>query len=179
MTQTSTSLLNGPSGSFLIRRIRFLRWILNLFEVLEARAKRYGNPFLVAKNASPLAVYFSNPKAIKQILTADPQTFEVGSANDILLPLLGANSLILLDGMKHQRQRKLLMPPFHGDRLRTYGKTICSITKQVISQWHLGEPLPIRTSTQEISLRVIFSTVFGLHQGERCDRLRKLLTTML
>lgn len=179
MTQTSTRLPDGPGGSFLIRRIRFLRWILNPFEVLEARSKRYGDPFLISKNASPLAVYFSHPKAIEQILTADPQTFEVGSGNDILQPLLGANSLILLDGAKHQRQRKLLIPPFHGDRLRTYGQTICDITKQVISQWHLGEPFPIRTSTQEISLRVILSTVFGLHQGERCDRLRKLLTTML
>lgn len=179
MTQASTKLPDGPSGSFLIRRLRFLRWILNPLEVLEARAKRYGDPFLISKNGSPLAVYFSHPKAIEQILTADPQTFEVGSGNEILMPLLGANSLILLDGVKHQRQRKLLIPPFHGDRLRTYGQTICEIAKQVISQWQIGEPFPIRTSTQEISLRVILSTVFGLHEGERYDRLRKLLTTML
>lgn len=96
---------------------------------MEARTKRYGDIYVVAKNTSPLGVYFSRPEAIQQILTADPELFDTSSANDILLPLLGDRSLILLDIMKHQRQRRLLMPPFHGDRLRTYGQTICDIAK--------------------------------------------------
>ena len=179
MTQASTKLPDGPGGSFLIRRLRFLQWIFNPFKALEARARRYGDPFIISKNTSPLVVYFSHPKAIEQILTADVQAFEVASGNEILLPLLGSNSLILLDGMKHQRQRKLLMPPFHGDRLRTYGQTICDITNQVISQWQVGKPFSIRTTTQEIAMRVILSTVFGLHEGERYDQLRKLLTNFL
>lgn len=179
MTPASTRIPDGPGGSFLMRQIRFLRWILDPFTVLEERARRYGDLFVISKNRSPLAVYFSHPDAIAQIMTAEAQDFEVASGNQILLPLLGANSLILLEGMKHQRQRKLLMPPFHGDRLRTYGQTICDITNQVISQWRVGEPFPIRTSTQEISLRVMLSTVFGLHEGERYDRLRQLLTNLL
>jgi cytochrome P450 len=146
---------------------------------MEARAQKYGDIFAIAKNASPSMVYLSNPAAIEQVLAANPEFFDTSSGNDVLLPLLGANSLILLDGMKHQRQRKLLMPPFHGDRLRTYGQAIWDMTTQVTSQWQAGQPITVRASTQEISMRVILSAVFGLDGGERYDRLRKLLTSLL
>lgn len=179
MTQVSIKLPDGPSRSALFRRLSVLQWIFRPLEVLEARTKKYGDPFVVSKNTSPLVVYFSHPKAIEQIMTADAELFEIGSGNDMLIPLVGVNSLLLLDGMKHQRQRKLLMPPFHGDRLRTYGQQICDITNHVISQWEVGESITIRASTQEISLRVILSTVFGLYEGERYDQLRRLLTSML
>lgn len=170
---------DGPSSSFLVRRLRMLQWIFTPFEALERRAKRYGEVFVISKNTSPLVVYFSNPKAIEQIFTANPELFDTSSGSKILLPLLGEHSLILLDGMKHQRQRRLLMPPFHGDRLRTYGETIGEISQQVISQWQVNAPITVRASMQEISLRVILSTVFGLHQGERYDQLRKVLTSLL
>jgi len=172
-------LPDGPSDPLLIRRLRTIRWIFRPLEVLEDLTKRYGETFVVSKNTSPLVVYFSNPKAIQQIFTADPELFEIGSGNDILLPLLGEHSMILLDSDRHQRQRRLLMPPFHGDRMRTYGQLICSITKQVISQWRIGKPFVVRASMQEISLRVILSAIFGLHEGERFDQLRQLLTSML
>lgn len=169
----------GPSGSALIRRLRFIQWILNPLAVMEARAKRYGDIYVVSKNATPLVVNISRPEAIGQILSADPELFEVASANDILLPILGENSLILLEGSKHQRQRRLLMPPFHGDRLRIYGQTICNITGQAIGQWQVAKPFAVRASMQEISLQVILSAVFGLDDGQRYDQLRRLLTTLL
>jgi len=75
---------------------------------------------VISENTSPLVIYFSNPKAIQQVFTADPELFDTTSANKILLPLLGKHSLILLSGDRHQHQRRLLMPPFNGDRLRTY-----------------------------------------------------------
>jgi cytochrome P450 len=102
-----------------------LKWIFCPLEVLEERAKRYGETFVILANTSPLVVYFSNPKAIQQVFTADPELFDTISVNNILLPLLGEHSLILLSGDRHQRQRRLLMPSFHGDRgqapLQTYG----------------------------------------------------------
>ena len=173
-----TRLPDGPSGPLWLRRLRFINWILRPFEVMEARAKKYGDIFAIAKNVSPPMVYLSNPAAIEQVF-ANPEFFDTSSGNDILLPLVGANSLFLLEGMKHQRQRKLLMPPFHGDRLRTYGQTIWDITTQVTSQWQVGQPITVRASTQEISMRVILSAVFGLDGGERYDRLRKLLAALL
>jgi len=73
-----------------------LKWIFCPLEILEERAKRYGETFVISKNTSPLVVYFSNPKAIQQVFTTDPELFNTTSANDILLPLLGEPSLILL-----------------------------------------------------------------------------------
>jgi cytochrome P450 len=170
---------NGPSSSILVRRISTIRWIFNPFKVLEERAKKYGESFTISKNTLPLVVYFTNPQAIEQIFTANSELFDTNSANDILLPLLGEHSMILLGGEKHQRQRKLLMPPFHGDRLRTYGELIHNVTKGVISQWQIGKPFAVRSSMQEISLQVILNAVFGIHEGERFEQLRKVLTTML
>ncbi|MES1022446.1 cytochrome P450 [Gloeocapsa sp. BRSZ] len=172
-------ILDGPSPSFIQRRINMLRWIFNPLAILEKRYQQYGDVYVVAKNVTPLVVYISNPEALQQIFSAPAGTFDSSGANRVLLPLLGDRSLILLDGVAHQRQRKLLMPPFHGDRLKAYGEIIRDITQQVISRWEVGKPFNVRASMQEISLRVILSAVFGLHQGDRFEELRKLLTRLL
>lgn len=171
-------LPNGPrKRSFLNRRT--IQWVLRPMELLETYAQLYGDPFSIGGDGSPLGVYFSHPEALQQIFTADPNLFECGSGNDILLPVVGDNSLILLDGERHQRQRRLLTPPFHGERMRAYGKQICDIAQQVISQWTIGEPFRLRPFMQEISLRVILSAVFGLYEGERCNKIQQLLSSML
>jgi cytochrome P450 family 110 len=84
-----------------------------------------------------------------------------------------------LDGNRHQSQRKMLMPPFHGERMRAYGRLICEITEQTMRQWTMGKPFSMRESTQEISLRVILRAVFGLDEGDRFGQLRQSLTKML
>lgn len=170
---------DGPSPSLIGRKINMLRWILDPLAVIEQRFKQYGDIYVVSKNTSPLVVYISNPEALQQIFSAPPESFDTSSANNVLLPLLGDRSLILLDGTAHQRQRKLLMPPFHGDRLKAYGELIRNITQQVINHWEVGKAFNVRASMQEISLRVILSAVFGLDKGDRFDQLRKLLTLLL
>jgi len=172
-------LPDGPTIPRYQRALRTLRWILRPLDVLEERAQRYGDTFALGRDTSSPLVYFSNPKAIQQILTTDPEMFEIGRGNRPLKFLVGENSLILLDGMKHQRQRRLLMPPFHGERMRAYGQLICDITEQVMSQWKIGEPFYVRSAMQEISLRVILRAVFGLDQGQRFDQLRQLLSSLL
>ncbi|MBW4547609.1 MAG: cytochrome P450 [Symplocastrum torsivum CPER-KK1] len=172
-------LPDGPTTPRYLRILRTLQWIFQPLDVLEERAQRYGDTFALGKNTSTPLVYVSNPEAIRQILTADPEMFESGRANKPLQFLLGENSLILLDGKKHQRQRRLLMPPFHGERMRAYGKLICDITEQVMSQWKIGEAFYVRSAMQEISLRVILSAVFGLDKGQRFDQLRQLLSSLL
>ena len=171
-------LPNGPQKqSFLYRRT--IEWIFRPLEFLETYAQRYGDPFTIGGDKFPPTIHFSHPEAIQQIFTADPEVFHSGSGNRILLPIVGDNSLLLVDGDRHQRQRRLLTPPFHGERMRTYGKLICDITEQVISQWKIGEPFHVRPAMQEISLRVILSAVFGLHKGELFDQLRQILGSML
>ena len=166
---------NGPQSPQFLRTIKL---VARPLDYLETYAQRYGDTFKVGSKKSPL-VYFSNPQAIQKIFTADPELFDSGKGNRILRFLLGDHSLVLLDGDRHQRQRRLLMPPFHGDRMRTYSQLICDITEQVMSQWTIGESFLIRSSMQEITLRVILQAVFGLHDGQRFQQLRQLLTSLL
>ena len=123
-------------------------------------------------------VVIGNPQAIQEIFSQDSQ-FDVGRANALAEPLVGRNSLMLMDGARHRRERKLLMPPFHGERLQTYAKQICVITEQVASQWQVNQPFVARTIMQKVSLEVILQIVFGLSEGERYQQLKPLLTQWL
>jgi cytochrome P450 len=168
-----------PDGLKTPSWLQTLQWIFSPFAMLDACARDYGDTFRVLGNQSPALLYFSSPDALEAIFTAKPGQLDSAEGNTMLAPLLGDSSIILLSGKRHQRQRQLLMPPFHGDRLRTYGQLIVDITQQVMSAWQSGHPVIVRAAMQEISLRVILSAVFGLHQGDRYERLRQQLSAML
>lgn len=169
-------VINGPSTP---QFVQLLEAIARPTQRLDTYAKKYGDVFISKLSGFRPFVLFSHPQAIQQILTADPNLFDSGVANQILYPLVGDYSLLLLDGSSHQRQRKLLTPPFHGDRMKSYGTLICEITEQVMSQQTIGEVFSVRSATQEISLRVILRAVFGLDETERFQQLRKLLSSIL
>ena len=155
------------------------RALWNHLDYLEESKIRYGDNFAGKATNVPKYALFSDPKAIEQIFTANPNHFDCGIGNKSIQPLLGDFSLVLLDGQSHQQQRKLLMPPFHGERMRSYSQTIYDITQQVLKQWQPHQPFQMRTATQEITLKVILNTVFGLNQGERFEQLRQLLSQWL
>jgi cytochrome P450 family 110 len=155
--------------------------LLDQFGTLEKYHRKYGDIFYTsASSGFPPFVIFNDPKAIERVLTADPDIFEVSKRFSYpVRVLLGDNSLVVVDGVQHQKARKLLMPPFHGERMKSYGQTIIDVTNQVVSQWQVDRPFTIRDSTQEISLKVILRTIFGLNEGEKHDRLRELLIDWL
>src|SRR5919199_2051974 len=171
--------MNLPDGPLTPAFLQTLHWIARPLEFLDFCSQRYGDVFTLRRDKSLPAVYFSNPQAIQEIFTANPELFDSGRGNGMIRLLLGEYSLVLLDGDRHQRQRRLLTPPFHGERMRVYGKLICDVTEQVMSHWTLGESFCVRSSMQEISLRVILHAVFGLHEGQRCEQLRQLLSSLL
>jgi cytochrome P450 len=150
-----------PDSPKALPLIQLIQGIARPFDYLDAAAKECGDTFTMRSPGFPPTVVFSNPQAIQEILTAEPDRFETGKENKILRPLLGNNSLIQLDGLSHQRQRRLLTPPFHGERMRAYGKIICDVAEQVMKDWTMGNAKPIYPSMQEISLRVILKAVFG------------------
>jgi cytochrome P450 family 110 len=176
--QTKTKLPNGPKTPVFIQIIQAM---FDQFGLGEKYYKKYGNIFYTPKSLLlPAFVIFNDPKAIEKVFTADPNLFEAGNQTSFAVRvLLGDNSLVVINGSQHQRHRKLLMPPFHGERMKSYGDTMIKITKQVISQWEVGKPFCIRDYTQEISLRVILETIFGLDEGEKFDRLRLALIEFL
>lgn len=168
-----------PDGPKTLPFLQLLQWIANPLALLETSQQRYGDPFTLRLGSFAPLVFFSNPQALQEIFTAQPNQFDTGRANGILQPLVGDQSLLLLDGDRHQRQRRLLTPPFHGDRMKSYGQLICDITSLVINQWTIGEPFAVRSSMQDISFQVILQAVFGLNEGQRCEQLKQLLPAML
>ena len=165
--------------------MNLLRWIIQPIEYLDECDRRYGDCFQLDFGTGSSFVFLSDPKAIEQLFTAPIGAFDSGRGNWLLRPTLGDNSLLLLDGEQHQRQRQLIMPSFHGERMRTYGEIIRQITDRVTQQWQVGKPFSVRPFMQEISLRVIMQAVFGLaesEQGEpayrRPDRSEQLKATL-
>lgn len=161
--------------------VGMIRALLDQFGTLERYQKKYGEIYYTPQSSLlPPYVMFSNPQGIEQVFSADPNIFEVGTQSTIpVRVLLGDNSLVLLDGIAHQKQRKLLMPPFHGERMKSYGQTMVEVTKEVIATWKVGQTICIRDYTQEISLQVILKTIFGLDEGAKSDRLKAILVDWL
>ncbi|MGB7442239.1 MAG: cytochrome P450 [Coleofasciculaceae cyanobacterium] len=174
-TKTITKLPDGPNAHPLVQ---IIQGIFKPFEYLEAAQQRYGDIFTMRNLGFPPTVVLSHPEAIQEVFNADPSLLDTVTSNKILAPLFGENSLIQIDGVRHQYRRKLLMPPFHGQRMRAYGQTISEVTQEVMGKWQVDQPFCARTSTQEISLRVILRAVFGLDKGERYEQLRQLLSSM-
>ncbi|MEM7552797.1 MAG: cytochrome P450 [Cyanobacteria bacterium P01_A01_bin.84] len=171
---------DGPDPAKTSIFLRRLKFIFQPIKYVEDFTKTYGETFTIWNKKRQFAgVYVSHPQALEQIFTAEPECFKVGGGNKILQFLLGDRSLILLDGKPHRRQRQLLAPPFHGERMRAYGETIHKIVEEVIDEWEVGKPFIIRESMQEIALRAILQVVFGLDRGERFEKLRKLLNSVL
>ncbi len=154
--------------------------ILRPLAYFEDNYRRYGSVFQVG-GGSPPSIYVADPAVIEGIFQADSSYFHIPPQGMIggLTFLLGEQSLLLLDGGRHRRHRKLLMPPFHGDRMRAYGDTICNLTEQVMANWQVNKGFNVRAAMQEITLRVILSAVFGLGEGDRYERLQQLLDTLL
>jgi cytochrome P450 len=122
----------------------------------------------------PLVVV-GDPKEVKRIFTGDPEQLHAGEGNAVLEPLVGPHSVLIRDEKEHLRTRKMLLPPFHGERMRVYGDVMRELTEQEVAGWPVGEPFPLLPSMQRLTLRVILRTVFGLEEGARMDELERAL----
>lgn len=173
------SLPNGPKSPEIWQK---LQWIATPFSLMRTCSQRYGESFKIAlsQSLSPV-VFISNPEALRLILTSDDSDlFDApGELNAVLEPLLGTESVIGLSGDRHRRIRQLLMPAFHGERMRSYGQLIQDITEEVMNEGGLGKAFSVRKVMQKISMRAILRAVFGLHEGLRYQQLEKVLGTML
>lgn len=159
--------------------LQLIRWITNPFGYLDNCYQEYGDTFTLRLTQGQPIVFLSHPQAIQEVFSLDAKQFDVGRNNGLIRPLVGDNSLLLLDGERHQRQRKLLMPPFHGAKIQAYCQQICQITDSVTSNWSIGQPISIRATMQEITLQVIMQVVFGLKEDSRYHQLKPKLAEIL
>ncbi len=168
-----------PNPVALSKLKQLINWLGRPYDYLDECAEKYGDTFTMHLFGFEPLVFFSDPQAIKEIFAADAKQFEAGKSQAILKPLVGDNSLLVLDGERHRRDRKLLMPPFHGAKVKAYADTICEITQEIASSWQPGSELLASEVMPEITLEVILQTVFGLREGDRYGQIKSLLVKLL
>ena len=168
-----------PAGPKIIPYLHSLKWRGRFLEFLDYCAQNYGDTFTFQIVGSRPFVVVSHPQAIKEIFTAPLGHFDSGKNNRVFQPLLGKNSLLLLDGASHQRQRQLLIPPFHGERLQSYSQVICDITRAEIKHLVINTPFIVRSPIQLLTLRIILEVVFGSGQGEQVQMIDRCLTSLI
>ena len=162
------------------RLLQQLKWVADPIGYMESAAQQYPDIFSAGIiGFGNNFVFVNTPKGIQEILTNDRKTYTApGSLNRILAPLLGDYSVILIEGDRHKRRRQMLMPSFHGDRIRTYSQLICDLTEKTLGAIPAGATFSARTAMQDISLQVILQAVYGVFEGERSQQLKTSLTKL-
>jgi cytochrome P450 len=153
-------------------------WSRQARRLLFACQDRYGDVFTL-RVLGETWVVLAAPEPIKQVFTGDPSVFHAGEGNEILAPLLGPYSLLVLDESEHMSQRKLLLPPFHGERMKAYEATMTEIAAAEIERWPSGEAYALRPRMQALTLEIILRTVFGAREGAGLAELRDALREFL
>jgi cytochrome P450 len=157
------------TARFLVRPIPFFEhWRRELGETFAARLIGPGD-----------VVFVSDPESLKRLFSADRVNTIAPGRNIVLRPLLGSSSLLLQEGEEHMRRRKLMLPPFHGERMRAYESMIAEVTEAAIADWPTGTAFPLHPSMQAITLEVIMRAVFGVTDASRRDELREGLVAIL
>ena len=146
---------------------------------LHRRYERFGDVFSSRFPFYGRVVYLAEPQLAKDLLTGDPTLWHSGEATaSILEPVLGSHSVLTLDEGEHMAQRKLLLPPFHGERVRRYGELMAELTAREVESWPEGEEIELRSRFQAITLDVILRTVFGVREDSRLEVFRERITRL-
>jgi cytochrome P450 len=157
------------TARFMVRPVPFFEhWRRELGETFAARLIGPGD-----------VVFVSDPESLKRLFSSDRVNTIAPGRNIVLRPLLGSRSLLLQEGEEHMRRRKLMLPPFHGERMRAYESMIAEVTEAAIADWPVGTPFPLHPTMQAITLEVIMRAVFGVTDAVRRDELREGLVAIL
>ncbi|GAX40393.1 cytochrome P450 [Tolypothrix sp. NIES-4075] len=157
-----------------------VQWVADPVGYMEKANQEFSDIFTASVvGFGDTVVFVNHPQTIQEILTDRKKFAALGEVNKIVQPIIGDYSVFMLDGDRHKHRRQLVMPAFHGERMRAYGQLISNLTEKVFSQLPLNQPFLARTAMQEISLQVVLEAVFGLYEGERCQEIKHLLPLFL
>jgi cytochrome P450 len=146
---------------------------------LERCRARYGRRFTVRLVGQPPMVMISDPQEIKELFLAPPDVLHPGEGARILEPIVGRQSVILLDEEPHLEQRKLMLPAFHGERMQRLAGLMAELAEREVDSWPRDEAISLHPRLQRLTLEIILRAVFGLERGSQLDSLRELLTKVL
>lgn len=165
-----------PAGPRIPRTVQAWLWLKQPARFLDHCARTYGDVFSMRLPFGINLVHFTSPELVKSVFGASAEVLRAGEANATFLePIVGPNSVLTLDGPEHLRQRKLILPAFHGDRMRAWEAAVRDITRAEVARWPTGKPFALRPAMQSITLDVIVRVVFGVDDSARHDELRRLI----
>jgi cytochrome P450 len=145
------------------------------FEARLAMKRRYGPVFRTNDALAGQMFHVADRGLIEQMFKWKPADYNVSEPRRMMEPVTGPSSLLLLDGERHLRMRKLMLPPFHGEAIAHYAELIGEITDREIDAWRPGEVIRTRTVAQTITMEVIIRAVFGITDPDRIAELKRLL----
>ncbi len=168
--------MTAPPGSRLpypVQTLLFARWGSRW---LPALRRQHGDVFMIkiAPKGRQLVIV-ARPDLIKEIFGGSASVFHAGKGNEILRPVMGDHSVLLLDGEDHLRIRQLLMPAFNGAALRGYGELIAKLAADEVETWPTGVAFRTHDRTTKLTLEIILQVVFGVTDERRLARLRPLV----
>ena len=146
---------------------------------LERCRARYGRRFTLRIPLAPPFVMITDPAEVKEVFTAPPDVLHPGQGAKVLEPIVGRNSVILLDEGAHMEQRKLMLPAFHGEQMARLSDLMAEVAEREVASWPHDEPVELHPRMQRLTLEIILRAVFGLDPGPRLDALRERLAAML
>ena len=165
-----------PPGPREPRALQTVEWIVRPGAFLRRCAARYGEPFTLRTHwADQPVVLVSHPDDVKRVFTGDREVLRGGGSGSILEPFAGPHSILLLDGEEHLEQRRRMLPPFHGDRMRAWRDVVAQIARDELASWPRGQRIATHVRMQELTLEVMLRVVFGSTD----DRLRQAITSAL
>jgi cytochrome P450 len=168
-----------PGPTFVSPYVLVVPWLYKPFPMLKLYARNYPDAFTLRLPRLDHAAVFYHPDAIKEIFSLGPDEGHAGEINSILGPLLGQHSLLLLDGAEHIRQRKLLLPPLHGERMASYGERMVRLTEAAIQSWPNAGQFPIHSRLQTIALDIVLRVIFGVEDAANMAEMHTRISAIL
>src|SRR6516225_7014108 len=139
---------------------------------LERARRRYGSRFTLRSIAQDPIVMISDPQEIRELMTASPDVLHPGEGGKVIEPVVGPTSVIVLDEERHMEQRKLMLPPFHGEALQRLSGLIDEFCEREVSSWPVGAPLALHARLQRVTLEIILRAFFGFGRSEQLRSVR-------
>jgi cytochrome P450 len=128
---------------------------------LERWSRQHGETFRARFAGVGDFVFTSSPDHIREIFAAPPDVLAAGPENAGLAPVVGARSLLVLDGAEHVRHRRLVLPLFHGQRMRAIGELVRACAADAIDRWPIGRPCELGPRLGELALAVTIRMLFS------------------
>lgn len=173
---TTADLPPGPGTPSWWQLWRFTHEPLALLD--EGRS-RWGDAFTLNIGGYGRFVMLSDPEAVREVFRGEPESLHSGEANEIFRASLGPSSVLLLDEAPHQRQRRVLVPPLKGERMRAFFEAMRDETLAAAARWPKGTPFAALPDMRKITLRVILRTGLGIAAGPELDAFERKVETML